>query len=121
VLHAVCEAHGQIIADVQDYGRSAPFIHSAESMLTDLAGDGLSMRAAPSDRFTRALHKAMEDADLVVVSVDENDDAFGWEVPALKRATEDRGARFVNLGFRPFRPDATWCDAARALISEALA
>ena len=121
VLHAVCEAYGQIIADIQDYGRSAPFIHSAESMLTDLAGDGLSLRAAPPDRFTRALHKATEDADLVVVSVDENDDAFGWEVPALKRATEDRGARFVNLGFRPFRPDAAWCDGASTLISEALA
>ena len=30
------------------------------------------------------------------------------------------GARFLDLGFRPFRPDAAWQDRARARITEAL-
>ena len=120
LLHAICADFGQVIADVQDYGRPQPLICNDADMLAGLAGDPLSLRAAPPDRFTHALHAVTQDADLVVVSVDANDDAFGWELPNLKRVTEARGARFLNLGFRPFRPDLQWQDTARTMISEAL-
>ncbi|MBV0911945.1 hypothetical protein [Anianabacter salinae] len=121
VMHDLCSGFGQVCADLQDYGRPRPIAENAADLLQSLAKDPLAVRAAPPDRFTRALQSGTETAELVVASMDSNDDSFGWELPILKRATEARGARFLNLGFRPFRPDAAWQDRARGRIAEALA
>lgn len=121
VLHRICAAHGQVMADLQDYGRPAPQPANAADLLAQIARDPLSLRAAPPVRLTRALHRGIEGADLVVASVDANDDSFGWEMPGLKMAAQKQGARFLDLGFRPFRPDAAWQDRANTRIAEALA
>lgn len=126
VLHALCEGWGRVVADVQEYGRSpAPQWTengtSAEALIDALAADPLEIRATPPRRFTDALLDGVSQADLVICSVDRTDDAFGWEVPLLRDAVEARGARFLDLGFRPFRPDASWRDRAQRSISEALA
>ena len=119
VLHDLCAGQGQVIADLQDYGRVAVQPDSGDR-LGDIALDPLSPRAAPPGRYTQALHAGIQGADLVIASVDANDDSFGWELPGLRAAAKAQGARFLDLGFRPFRPDAAWQDRARARITEAL-
>ena len=123
VLHEICEDMGSVVADLQDYGRNPISFASAEpdAIIGDLAKDPLHIRAVPPSRYTQALVAAANSADLVIASVNRNDDAFGWEVPTLRKAVEARGGRFLDLGFRPFRPGAEWRDAARALIAEAAA
>jgi len=120
VLHSLCAGLGQITADLQDYGRIAPTARNSADLLRHIAHDPLATRASPPVRYTRALQEGTEGADLVIASVDANDDSFGWELPVLRRTVESRGARFLNLGFRPFRPDAAWQDMARTKIEEAL-
>lgn len=126
ILHALCEGSGRIVADLQEYGRS-PIPQwtengtSTEALIDALAADPLEIRATPPRRYTDALLDGIAQADLVICSVDPTDDAFGWEVPLLRHSTEARGARFLDLGFRPFRPNADWCDRAQRRIAEALA
>jgi len=121
VLHDICTEFGQVRADLQDYGRRAPHPIDAADLLREIAHDPLSPRAAPPSRFTRALFDGIAGADLVIASLDANDDCLGWDLPLLRDFATARGARFVNLGFRPFRPDAAWREKARAHIAEALA
>lgn len=123
VLHRACAGLGRVVADLQDYGRAPaapPAEADATALVAALAADPLQIRAAPPHRFSRALVEGCATADLVISSVDRTDDAFGWEMPMLRDAVTARGARFLDLGFRPFRPDAAWCDAARGRIAEAL-
>ena len=121
VLHELCAEVGHVIADLQDYGRPSPQPTDAKDLLSEIVGDPLAIRAVPPARFSRALLKGISGADLVIASVCENDESFGWELPGLRRAAEARGARFLDLGFRPFRPDADWEDAVRSRIREVLA
>ncbi len=121
VLHEICAKHGKIIADLQDYGRVQPCAASAHKLLETMVDDALAPRAAPPERFTSALHSRIAEADLVVSSVNGNDDSFGWELPGLRRAAEAAGARFLDLGFRPFRPNAEWRQKAYDRVAEALA
>lgn len=120
VLHTLCAEFGTIIADLQDYGRIVPQPRTSEplDMLRRIADDPLCLRAAPPARFTRALRDGTRDADLVITTVNRNDDALGWELPGLRMEVESRGGRFVDLGFLPFRPDAAWVDGARARLAE---
>ncbi len=120
VLHEICAGPGHVTADLQDYGRSAPTAKTSADLLREIALDPLCIRAAPPGRYTRALRDETEGADLVVASVDPNDDSFGWELPVLRRTVDARGAGFLDLGFRPFRPDVGWQNAARRRIEEAL-
>ncbi|WP_143042274.1 hypothetical protein [Citreimonas salinaria] len=122
VLHRLCAEFGTIVADLQDYGRIVPQPRTGEplDMLRRIAGDPLCLRAAPPARFTRALREGTGDADLVIATVNRNDDALGWELPGLRMQVESRGGRFIDLGFLPFRPDAAWIDGARARVAEAL-
>lgn len=126
VLHDLCAGAGRIVVDCQEYGRDpgtgwTPDETTPEALIDALAADPLALRATPPHRFTDALRAAIAGADLVISSVSPTDDAFGWEVPLLRRAVEGRGGRFLDLGFRPFRPDAAWCAEARQRITEALA
>ncbi|SMH38953.1 2-hydroxyacyl-CoA dehydratase family protein [Maritimibacter sp. HL-12] len=121
LLHDLCAEFGQVRADIQDYGRRAPQPTGAADLLRDIVHDPLAPRAAPPARFTRALHDTIKSADLVIASLDTNDDSFGWDLPRLRDVATARGARFLNLGFRPFRPDEAWRAMARAGIAEALA
>ncbi|MFZ7093766.1 2-hydroxyacyl-CoA dehydratase family protein [Primorskyibacter sp. 2E233] len=120
VMHALCEGLGQVVADLQDYGRLTEQPCRAADLLTEVAEDPLSPRAGPPARFTRALHDGIAGADLVIASVDRNDDSFGWELPGLRQAAAAQGARFLDLGFRPFRPDPAWQDDAKTRIAETL-
>lgn len=121
VLHEICAEAGEVVADLQDYGRPAPQPLRAPDLLRRIVQDPLAPRVSPPERLTHALQDRTAGADLVVASVDATDDSFGWEIPGLRRAVTDRGARFLDLGFRPFRPDGAWQDQARARIAEALA
>ncbi|WP_216665574.1 hypothetical protein [Pseudoruegeria sp. HB172150] len=123
VMHEICAGLGQVMADLQEYGRvPAPSEETTPTaILRGLSCDPLHIRAAPPARFTSALHAEAAGADLVIASVDPNDDGFGWEVPGLRTAVEANGGRFLDLGFRPFRPDAAWRANARRRIEEALA
>lgn len=120
ILHELCAGLGQVRADLQDYGRPPAAPASAADLLGAIVADPLCPRAAPPDRFTRALQDRIAGADLVVASVDSNDDCFGWEMPGLCRAADAVGARVLDLGFRPFRPDPEWQATARTRITEAL-
>ncbi len=120
VLHGLCEGLGRVRADLQDYGRTPPQGADTTDLLREIVLDPLSPRAVPPDRYTRVLQEETAGADLVIASLDANDDCFGWELPLLRQTVEARGSRFLNLGFRPFRPDAAWEDAARTKIEEAL-
>jgi len=121
VLHTLCAEVGQVCADLQDYGGAAPQPVDAADLLRRIVADPLATRAAPPARYTRALHDGIAGADLVIASTDASDDSFGWELPGLRRAAETQGARFLDLGFRPFRPDDAWQDRTRRRIAEALA
>lgn len=123
VMHEICAGLGTIVADLQEYARVTPPPASTEALglLEALARDPLHIRSAPPDRLTSALHAGVDGADLVIATVAPNDDSFGWEIPRLRAAVEAQGGRFLDLGFRPFRPDAVWRDSARRSIEEALA
>ena len=121
VLHELCAPFGQVVADLQDYGRCPPQPARAEDLLGEIVRDPLAPRTIPPAGFTGALEAGIAGADLVIASVDRNDDSFGWELPGLKRAAEATGARFLDLGFRPFTPDCAWQEAARDRIAEVLA
>lgn len=119
VLNDLCAGHGQVIADLQDYGRLMPQ-PAGRDLLSEIALDPLCHRAAPPMRYSQALHAGIKGADLVISSVDTNDDSFGWELPGLRAAAKAQGSQFLDLGFRPFRPDDAWQDKARTQIAEAL-
>lgn len=122
VMHSLCEGLGTVVADLQEYGRAspAPGATDAAGLMRAAASDPLHIRAMPPGRYSDALRAGIAKADLVIATVDANDDGFGWEIPGLRAATEARGTRFLDLGFRPFRPDDTWYVAARRRIEEAL-
>lgn len=132
ILHEICSGLGTVIADLQEYGQeykpdnnTSPSkndgtTNTLTSMMRYLANDALHIRAAPPVRYTQALIRKVATADLVVASVDKNDDAFGWEIPLLRDRTQDRGGKFIDLGFRPFRPDSIWRDEARSKIEQVL-
>lgn len=123
VMHELCAGLGTIVADLQEYAQSArpPANIDVPTFLEGLARDPLHIRAAPPGRLTEALHAGVDQADLVIATVAPNDDGFGWEIPGLRATVESRGGRFLDLGFRPFRPDGTWRDRARRRIEEVLA
>lgn len=116
---------GTLAADLTGYGDLWPGIHAGQGGARDhvaaLAGDPLHIRANPPARFNAARDARLAGCDLVIAAVDRNDDSFGWDIPALAAATRARGAVFVDLGFRPFRPDAAWIDTAAGKIREAMA
>lgn len=123
ILHEICDGFGTIVNDLQEYGRLeiAPASADPNMILKLLATDDLHIRSVPPKRYTQALINETKNADLVISSVDQNDDAFGWEVPGLRNTVEARGGKFLDLGFRPFRPDAEWCEKAQQQIAEVLA
>ena len=125
VMHDICAGLGHVVADLQPYGArpGAPAAKTDDtlSLIRELAQDPLNLRVMPASRFGAALDAGLADCDLVVAAYDRADNAFGWEIPRLRQAAAARGARFLDLGFRPFRPDAAWRDDARAKIEEALA
>ena len=75
----------------------------------------------PSDSPMSTAAKSAAHIGSVANSTDASDDSFGWELPGLRRAAEAQCARFLDLGFRPFRPDDAWQDRTRHRIAEALA
>lgn len=121
VLHQIASEFGTVVADLQDYGRAPALIRDRADLLDALALDTLHIRCVPANRFSDALRRGTSGADIVIASVDENDDAFGWEIPAIRASVEARNGTFIDLGFRPFRPDAQWQNKARARIAEAIA
>ena len=124
VLHDICADFGTVTADLQPYGQvwPTPFSGTTNSvdMLRELARSPFHIRTSPPGRYTDALVEALSDCDLVVSSVDRNDDSFGWDLPVLRLRLAPNGITVVDLGFRPFRPDADWIENARETIREAL-
>ncbi len=125
VLHRICTCHGNVVADLQPYGhgweRAGKDAPDAAALLAAIAADPLHVRANPPARYSRALREAVAGCDVIVASVDRNDDSFGWDIPMLAAHAAKTGRVFVNLGFRPFRPGADWIAAAETTLAEALA
>lgn len=123
VLHEICDGFGTVVNDLQEYGRGdlAPESSDPTSILHTLTSDALHIRTVPPGRYTQELFDKTASSDLVISSVDSNDDAFGWEVPGLRNNIDARGGKFLNLGFRPFRPDNDWREHAQNKIAEVLA
>ena len=124
VLHEVCGSFGTVVADLQPYGQVWPANNSGPEdtvgMLRHLARYPLHIRTNPPGRYTDMLIEKLAGCDLVVSSVDRNDDSFGWEVPVLRQRLAATGTTVVDLGFRPFRPGPDWIETAREAIQEAL-
>ena len=123
-FYETIEQCGTVVCDLQPFGRyRASAEQNDEAWLLAEARDDLHPRGVPAERYRPALLKHIVDArcDLVISQVDRNDDTFGWEVPALSKALKARGIRFVDLGFRPMRPDDQWLAAAAARIAGVVA
>ncbi|MCO6381569.1 hypothetical protein [Oceanicola sp. 502str15] len=120
-LHGLCDTLGLAVTDQSPYGRIWPGCHAGpanlSALLRKVAEEPLNIRTNPPARFNAALDAALSDCDLVIASVDSNDDSFGWEIPRLRRSL---AVPLVDLGFRPFRPGPDWLSKARARIEEAL-
>ena len=124
VLHEIARAFGAVTADLQPYGDTGDASDAptdAATLIRQIARNPLHIRSNPADRYGAALLSALETCDLVITSVDQNDNSFGWEIPRLKEQLTAKGVRFLNLGFRPFRPDETWRTETTRKIEEALA
>lgn len=124
VLQELAQELGHVAADLTPYGDLWPGNHAGPALAGDLidqvATHPLHLRANPASKFDQALAEGLRDCDLVLAAVDRNDDGFGWDLPALTALCEARGTPLVMLGFRPFRPDTAWRDAARKKIAEVL-
>ncbi|MGH1368455.1 MAG: 2-hydroxyacyl-CoA dehydratase family protein [Maritimibacter sp.] len=124
VLHGLAAEFGTLQRDLTPYGDLWPGCHAGPQALPELlhavASQPIHIRTNPPERFDRALDDALAPCDLIIASVDANDDSFGWEVPGLKARATARGQSFVSLAFRPHSPDAAWIDAARSAIKAAL-
>ena len=122
-FHAMLDTIGPVVADLQPYGRVWPDCHAGgpdlDALIRSVARFPLHLRAAPPERFRAALLDWLSGCDLVVTQVDTSDDGFGWVVPALRHALAARDVPLVELGFRPFRPDAAWLDTAREKVAAA--
>lgn len=123
-LHSIAQAFGRVAVDLTPYGDIWPNCHvgagSVDALLDHVASAPLHIRTNPPERFCAALDASLMPCDVILSSVDANDDSFGWEVPRLAAGARVRGQVFVDLGFRPFRPDAAWIAQARGRIEKAL-
>ncbi|PJE31447.1 hypothetical protein SAMN06297129_1644 [Pseudooceanicola antarcticus] len=124
VLHQLAQELGHVAADLTPYGDIWPGNHAGPegvgALIDSVATHPLHLRANPASKFDTALADGLEGCDLVLAAVDRNDDGFGWDLPALSALCKARGTPLVMLGFRPFRPDAAWLEAARNKIAEVL-
>lgn len=122
--HAAVEARGTVVCDLLPLGETwpvpVPTEASVEAVLAVTAADPFCPRIVPPGRYRRALVDRLVQArcDLVLVQLAEGDDAFGWEMPALRRELAARGIRLVDLGFRGSEPTADWLARARAAVAE---
>lgn len=122
-LYAALEAEGTVVCDPQPFGTAwpgpVPASPSLDALLEAAARDPLLQRAKSATARRAAIVAACVGAgcDLVAAQIDQNDDTFGWEWPSLAAELARHGITTVNLGFRDYRPDTQWCDAARARIA----
>lgn len=124
LMRELCGQFGHLSVDLQPFGDVWDYdieaVSDAESLVRAIAQNPLHVRTSPAENFGAVLRTRLAKCDLVVATLDRNDDSFGWEVPELKKFVKQNGGRFVDLGFMPFRPDRVWLAAARAQIQEVL-
>ncbi len=116
------EQFGTITCDLQPLGTVWPLPMpqgaDAQALLASAAADPFCPRIDPPMRFVDALFDRIVVArcDIVVAQVSQNDDSFGWDLPALHARLQTRGISLIDLGFRDDYPDADWlADAAQRL------
>ncbi|WP_417668283.1 hypothetical protein [Roseibium sp.] len=123
-LREICSEFGALAADLQPFGDIWSYhtdgVDDAESLVRAIATNPLHIRTSPADRFGSALLDRLKGCDVVISTVDRNDDSFGWEVPCLRQNVTKRGAQFIDLGFMPFRPSDSWMSATRKLLAETI-
>ncbi len=121
-VHWLCDDLGLSLTDLTPYGSHWPACHAGppdqSGLLRAVAEAPLNIRTNPPARFSAALDAGLQGCDLVISSVDTNDDSFGWELPRLRHTLS---VPLVDLGFRPFRPCEQWLAKARGRIEEAMA
>ncbi|CAE7845985.1 unnamed protein product, partial [Symbiodinium necroappetens] len=116
--------YGPIVCDLQPFGQIWPGdweeAETVETMLELLAGDAFCHRISPPNRYRERVVEALVAArcELVLCQLAQTDDTFGWDIPELSRQLEDRGIRFVNLGFRDAQPDDAWLARATRAATE---
>ncbi len=123
-LREICSEIGTLQADLMPFGDVWGYDIStatdAETLIHAIATDPLNIRANPAGNFGAALQSRLENCDLVVSAVDHNDDSFGWEVPRIRDQAHAKGARFIDLGFVPFRPSNAWISQTKQRVLESL-
>lgn len=120
--YAMIEQFGTILCDLQPLGTiwPLPFSDAPDpyAMLANAAADPFCPRTDPPARFVDAMVKRLVDArcDIVVAQVSQNDDSFGWDMPALRARLKAEGIDLIDLGFRDDYPNAAWlADASQRM------
>ena len=123
-LYAALELEGTIVCDPQPFGTvwpgpCPPAGAGLDDLLEVAARDPLLQRAksAVAHRSTIVAACVAAECDVVVAQIDQNDDTFGWDWPALAAELEQHGIAALDLGFRDHRPGPRWCEQARARLA----
>jgi hypothetical protein len=124
-IYALAERFGTVVADPHPLGQAWPVRcegDGLDDLLAAMAGSALHPRAVPAAAHRQAIAGACIEAgcDIVLAQLDDHDDSFGWDLPALRAELAAAGMTLVDLGFHAGRPDAGWLDAAGRTIAAAL-
>lgn len=126
-LYDLIEEAGTIVADPHPYGLAWPppvppaGPTSLDAILRAATCNALDPRSLPVAAHRRAVVDACVAArcDLVVFQLDEHDDCFGWDLPAIRDSLEEAGIAAVDLGFRPGWDDPDWREQVRVQLRTA--
>lgn len=126
-VYATIERFGTVVCDLQPFGQVWPAptnlrgAFGVPALVEAEASDPLNPRAPDMANRQDKMAGSLMDAqcDLVVSQYDQNDDSFGWELPALRDRLHSHGVPVLDLGFRDVRPDNGWLASAQAALSQA--
>lgn len=121
-VYETIETVGPVVCDLQPFGGLWPAAGAATSVgdqLKAIAREPLVPGAVQADAMHRAMVARLQMAgcELVVAQYDRNDDTFGWDLPSLKRLSEQAGMAFADTGFRDHRPGPGWHERVRDLLT----
>ncbi|WP_127555925.1 2-hydroxyacyl-CoA dehydratase family protein [Saccharospirillum alexandrii] len=125
-LYRMLDSVGCVVADLQPFGQAWPGPMSESDDLDGLLNAMAIDPFCPRGRSSIAMVDALADAcalaqcDAVIAQMDQNDDTFGWDLPSLEQALNDRGIPLLQLGFRDLRPDGDWITRSRERLTTVL-
>jgi hypothetical protein len=125
-IYTLAGRFGAVVADPHPLGQAWPVRcdgDGLDDLLAATAASALHPRAVPAAAHRNAIANACVDTgcDIVLAQLDDHDDSFGWDLPALRTELAAEGVPLVDLGFHAGRPGAEWLDAGARAIATALA